>query len=119
MDNSLKSILLFIFGCIPMRLLLVYISKEYIQLLPYMSFISIIIALGFIVIYTFELRKSGFETFGQEIWWNNLRPVHAVLYLLFAYAAIYHKEHAWKILLLDILIGSSAFILKRILKIDF
>ena len=31
-----------------------------------------------------DYRKTGKEVFGSKIWWNDLRPVHASLYILFA-----------------------------------
>ena len=27
-----------------------------------------------------NLRKTGLEVFGDKIWWNNLRPIHGILY---------------------------------------
>ena len=113
MDPILKSSLLFIGLCIPTRLLLVHLSKEHTQLLPYMSFVSFLIAIGFATIFMFNLRKTGLETFGEPIWWNNLRPVHASLYLLFSYMALYHPENAWYPLALDVCIGILAFTVKR------
>ena len=45
-------------------------------------------AIGFSYIFIFGKRKKGGQTFGQKIWWNHLRPIHALLYALFAYLAI-------------------------------
>ena len=55
-------------------------------------------------------RKTGVEVGGESIWWNDLRPVHAFMYGLFALLALNGvKEHAWKVLLLDTIIGLLAF----------
>lgn len=61
-------------------------------------------------IYTLGLRKSGPEVFGEKIWWNNLRPVHAAMYVLFSIAAIQKKSYAWTFLLSDAVIGLISFL---------
>jgi hypothetical protein len=103
---------LFLFGCIPSRLLLVFIVYKY----PECKLLSIILALigfSFLFIYIFGLRKTGIEVGGGKIWWNNIRPVHGLLYLTAAYMIFSenYKNHAWKILLLDTLVGLTAEIL--------
>ena len=65
-----------------------YINNDY---LPYLGFLAIMPAIGFSYIFIFGKRKKGGETFGQKIWWNHLRPIHALLYALFAYLAINKK----------------------------
>lgn len=112
MNNIQKRFLLFLLGCIGLRLLLVFISKnikpKYLQI---MGYIAIIPALGFILIYLLNLRKTGRETMGEKIWWNNLRPIHGILYLLFAYNAINRNRDSWQYLLIDVVIGLIAFII--------
>jgi hypothetical protein len=78
--------------------------------------VALMISIGFISIFAFGLRKTGKETFGKPIWWNNLRPVHGFLYMLAAYCAFYSKENVWKILLLDTMIGIVAFSMHHIKK---
>jgi hypothetical protein len=57
------------------------------------------------------LRTTGIETGGERIWWNDLRPVHSMLYGLFAFMALNNmSEHAWKVLLLDVTIGFAAWL---------
>jgi hypothetical protein len=47
-------------------------------------------AVSWFLIYTGVFpRDYGPETFGKRIWWNDLRPVHAVLHLLFALTSMY------------------------------
>ena len=55
-------------------------------------------------------RKTGAEVFGDKIWWNNLRPIHAILYTLFAYNAINKNRKAWIYLFIDVIIGLISFI---------
>ena len=105
-----KRFLLFLGLCIPTRLLIVYISKiSRKENIKYLGYLSLILATGFLLIYIFSLRKTGLETFGKKIWWNNLRPLHALLYYLFAYLAINGNKDAWKALLIDTVVGLNSF----------
>jgi hypothetical protein len=81
------------------------ISKKY---LPYLGYLALLPAIGFAYIFIFGKRKRG--TFGQRIWWNNVRPVHSILYLTFAYLAITKSDKAYIPLLIDVIIGLSGFI---------
>lgn len=112
MDNIRKRLILFLFGCIVIRFLFVlivkYINKKY---LPYLGLLALLPAIGFIVVYLGDYRKTGGEVFGEKIWWNNLRPVHACLYILFALLALKKNDYAWIPLLIDVLIGLISFLL--------
>ena len=112
MKTIQKRFLLFLFGCIVVRFLFVVVAikvnKKY---LPYLGMLSILPAIGFIYIYLGGYRKTGGETFGQKIWWNNLRPVHAILYLTFAYLAINKSSQSYKPLLIDVLVGLLSFLI--------
>jgi hypothetical protein len=111
MNTIQKRFLLFIFGCILTRLFLTFVIKNLkIKYLPIAGYISLIPAIGFLLIYFFNLRKTGREVFGNKIWWNDIRPVHGLLYLLFAYLAINKNKNAWIILLIDVIFGFSMFI---------
>ena len=108
---ELKRLLLFLIGCIGTRSLLVYLaanaSNEFLSL---MGWIALIPAIGFLLIYFFHLRETGPEVFGEKIWWNDLRPVHAALYGLFAAAAITKQSYAWTFLLADVIVGLVSFL---------
>jgi len=112
MNDIQKRFIMFIFGCMVARVSLVLLAKnvspKYLQIL---GFLSLIPAIGFITIYLGDLRKTGGEVIGNKIWWNELRPVHAVLYILFAIYAIKKKDFAWIVLLLDVCIGFIAFLM--------
>ena len=108
---------MFLGGCIPARLLLVYLAKNGSkQIQQLIAYVEIIIGLGFWIIYLKGWRKTGIETDGEKIWWNNLRPIHGTLYLIFAYMIINNKYtvHAWKILLADVILGLFAFCMNRL-----
>lgn len=110
MNNYTKRILLFLFGCIVTRSIFVIIAKNNVHYLPYLGALALLPVIGWIYIYVTNSRKTGPEVFGDEIWWNNIRPVHATLYLLFAVFAFMEKEYAWEFLLTDLIVGLSAFI---------
>jgi hypothetical protein len=82
------------------------INKKYLPLLGYLSLIP---AIGFAYIFIFGKRKKGGETFGQKIWWNKVRPIHSILYLIFAYLAITKNNNAYLPLLIDVIIGLLGF----------
>ncbi len=113
LTNLEKRILYFLIGCIGVRLLFVYIAyNASLTLLKILGVFAIIIGLGFAIIYLFGLRKTGPETMGAKIWWNSLRPFHALTYITFGILALAgHSEVAWKILLLDVSVGLGAFII--------
>jgi hypothetical protein len=102
--------LLFIFGCMGVRLLLVYaaknISRKY---LPIMGYLAALPAFGFAYIYMSGGRDKG--GFGQKAWWNDLRPVHAILYGLFAWNAINKRADSWKFLFADAIFGLISFLI--------
>jgi hypothetical protein len=111
MDPLHKRYLLFLFGCIGTRSLFALAAKMIsLEYLPVLGYIAILPVIGFIYIYTTGSRKTGFEIGGEIIWWNSLRPVHAFMYSLFAYNAIYRNRNAWHYLAADVVIGLGAFL---------
>ena len=110
MNTIQKRFVLFLIGCIGLRLFLVYVAKNSnIIFLKYMGYLLLLPAFGFIYIYLNGMRQTGAEVFGDKIWWNNLRPVHALLYLLFSYHAITGNKDAWIYLFIDVLFGLTSF----------
>ena len=120
MNNIQKRFFLFLFGCILTRFIFVYIAKNIDKKnLAYMGYIFLVPAIGFLYIYINNLRKSGLEVFGDKIWWNDLRPIHAFLYLLFSYYAINEYNNAYIFLLIDVIIGLLTFLLYHYKKNNF
>jgi hypothetical protein len=120
MNNIQKRFLLFLFGCIPTRLAIMYLAKiAPLNYLPILGYIALIPALGFIYLYFSGIRESGPETFGDKIWWNNLRPIHSVMYLLFAYNAINKVRSAWLYLMYDVIFGLFSFLIYHYINNDF
>lgn len=109
-----KRVLLFLIGCMGSRLALVWVAKTRPELLKYMGIVAIGIAFGFMYIWANGLRKTGAETFGEKIWWNDLRPVHSILWATFAWMALHGNENAWKVLLADVTLGFGAWVNHRL-----
>lgn len=121
MNNIQKRFLLFLGGCIPTRLLFAYLSKSSsLEINQILAIIAFIIGTGFIYIFITGIRKTGLETGGENIWWNNLRPLHAFFYYLFAYM-VYTKniKDAWKVIVIDVVIGLISFIIFHSKQGDF
>ena len=116
-----KRFLLFLGACIPSRLLFAYIAKTGSLFVKKISaLIAFIIASGFLFIYISGTRKSGLETGGQPIWWNQLRPLHALLYYMFALMVFFiNANDAWTIIVIDTLIGLLSFIVYHWKQGDF
>ena len=112
MNDIQKRFLSFLGFCVPSRLFFVFLSKKIqLEYLPYLGYLSLLPAIGFASIFLLGLRKTGIETQGSKIWWNNLRPIHALLYFYFAHQAIKKNPDSFKILLLDVIIGLVAFLI--------
>ena len=113
MNSIQKRFALFLGLCIPVRLLLVYLAESLKNDSNYLKLMGLILlgpALGFLYIYVTNSRKTGGEVFGGNIWWNDLRPIHSLLYGLFAYSAISQKKSSWIYLLIDVIIGLLSFV---------
>ena len=120
MNDTQKRFLLFLIGCIGTRLLFVYIAKNAsILYLQWLGYLALLPAGGFVYIYLSGSRKTGAEVFGDKIWWNDLRPIHALLYLLFSYNAIIGNNTAWIYLLVDVIIGLISFLFFHLQNGDF
>jgi hypothetical protein len=112
MNDMQKRFALFLIGCIGTRLLFVYIAKTIgLKYLPYLGFLALLPAIGFMYIYITGARKTGAEVFGGKIWWNDLRPIHALFYTMFAIMAIRRNPMAWIWLLVDVSFGLTSFLI--------
>jgi hypothetical protein len=99
-------------GCMGSRLLFTVVSGlSYGWFLQLLGFVALIPVLGWFYIMFITPRDTGFELFGDKIWWKNLRPVHTILWIFFAYLAVTKNKLAWVVLLLDTILGLSSFLL--------
>ena len=106
-----KRFLLFLGGCIPMRLLFVWLTKIMpLNYLPYAGALALLPAFGFIYLFLTGKRTVGMETQGAPIWWSRFRIIHGLIYLGFAYYAFQRLRNAYLFLLADVLLGLGLFI---------
>lgn len=98
---------MFLVGCIPARLALVWIAAR--RPARWMAFPAAAVALGLAVIHIKGLRPTGIETGGRPIWWDGVRPVHALMYALFAALVWEGDDRAWVPLALDVMLGIAVF----------
>jgi hypothetical protein len=108
-----KRIILFLFGCMILRISMgLFMKSDFCQgwICDLLGVLILIMGIGFLVIYFGGLRKSGLETDGQPIWWNHLRPLHGVLYLLSGWLLLNgNGVNAGNIIIVDALIGLIAW----------
>jgi hypothetical protein len=120
MNTLQKRFALFLFACIPVRILLAYVASiASLFLLKIIAVVALLIAFSFFYLFVLGARKSGFETFGQPIWWNNLRPLHGVLYTLFAFESFKGNRRAYMYLALDVIVGLVSFTVFHMMNGDF
>lgn len=101
---------LFLAGCIPARMGAVYLARTATPaVLPLIGFLALFPAVGFLYFFLTGTRTTGPEVLGDRIWWNSLRPFHALLWATFAVLALFGYSNAWIVLLIDVLVGISAF----------
>jgi len=107
MNDIQKRILLFLFMCIPVRLLITYLLyiNKYTNLI---KIILLLIGIGFIKTFKNSERKKGF--FGGHIWWNDLRPFHGFNYILASYMTHNNMKNAYKVILFDTILGLGKYV---------
>ena len=109
--NNRLRLALFLIGCMGTRIALTLLAKYASPtLLQVMGGVALLPAIGFAAIFALDLRKTGPEVFGDRIWWNSLRPLHAILWGGFAILALLRMPDAWILLALDTAIGFAAFV---------
>lgn len=115
MNIQKKRIVLFIFGCLFARILLVLVTKNIdTSKLRYLSPLFLFMGLGFL--YNFVFKKDKGSTFKQNAWWHHLRPIHGMIYILASIAAYNKNKKTYKLLFLDLIIGTIFFLNHHIKK---
>lgn len=75
------------------------------------SYLATLIALGFTSIYLFGLRPNGTDGIEAVVWWNHLRPIHALLFGLYAYTSLVLEcKCSAFFLLADVFVGIASYL---------
>jgi len=97
---------LFMFGCVPIRVFLIYIAKKASRdQLRLLSIPALLISISFIYQQK-KKKKNGF--FGGLVWWH--RNIHALIWFIFAILAFRKIQSAYIVLIFDLIIGIISFI---------
>jgi hypothetical protein len=114
-----ESIILFLFGCVPTRIFIsiipLLIEKKH---LPYYGLILLMPAIGFLLLYFFNLRLNATEA-GGKTWWSNYRLIDGLLYLAAAIYCFQEKAIAYIPLLIDVVFGLIIFIIHNFINRQF
>lgn len=113
MNNIQKRFLYYLLFCIGTRTVLTILAKNLTkEKVKYMSFITLVMGLGFLYIYTFgnERANNQLEWANAKIWWNDYRIIHGILYTSFSILGILKINKAWILLGLDTLLGLILFL---------
>lgn len=120
LSNTAKRYMLFLGGCVVSRLLLAYMVYKYhnhpfmVKAFPYIGVLALLVSVGFMYQHISGTRTTGPEVFGDKIWWDSIRPVHALMYTTFAMFAMVNtketRKYAFMPLLIDVMFGLVAFV---------
>jgi phosphatidylglycerophosphate synthase len=115
MLSSKQRLIQFLGICILIRSLGALIS----YLHPYSVITKVLAILYFLIgismLYLFIANKRQNAPEGGGItWWNNLRPIHAILFILFAVFTLNRNKYSYFFLIGDVILGLTAFITHRI-----
>jgi hypothetical protein len=113
----MNSKLLFLLGCIPTRILLIYMTYISIKYPDYQKLLGLLlltISFSFFYLFLYNKRLDAYEA-GGYTWWARLRPVHGIFYLVAGIMCLRNNSKAYLILICDLVFGLGAFINYRFL----
>jgi len=118
MKHSIERILVFVFGCLLTRSLVGFaayktVADNAVLLRNLVGVLCLGIGSGLTYYYCSGTRAYGGEVNGLRggrIWWNNLRPFHAVLYVAAALLLFTNSRCAWMPIAADVAFGAGAFV---------
>jgi len=117
MISSTVRIVLFLSLCITIRSIAAYLAYKY----PHTPLVKILAVLytvmGISMLYLFiSNKRQNAPEGGGVTWWNNIRPIHALLYIMFALTVFMGKNYSYMFLVADVLLGLIAFTLNRLIQ---
>lgn len=96
--------------CILLRsifvLLAYFLHPKYVY---YMSFPAAFVSIGFFVTYM-KYKPGDLGVFQGNVWWNDLRLIHSIIYGIFAFLAFSYNKKSYIVLFIDVIIGILAFL---------
>ena len=119
---------LFLLGCITTRLALAFLAYYLMSTndprLNYLIAAALVFSVTWMFMWGCRLRQTGREAAGSNeqegvIWWDSLRPIHAMMYLLFAVLACNGVKWAWMVLVADALFGLYSWSQHRLCSASF
>lgn len=104
--------------CITVRLAIAYMAFKIFNngnpdIFKKLAYLALIPILGWLYIIFISPRDTGFEATNGIIWWQKWRYLHLIMYMLFfslSQSSYYHL--AWIPLLIDPIIGITAWMIK-------
>lgn len=104
----------FVVGCLGSRLAFLIADRKLPALRPILAAAAATFAIGFISIFLTRSRQTGPEVGGGEIWWDSLRPLHALLWGMYATKTLSGSTDAWIFLALDVALGAAATLSRQL-----
>ena len=124
MKISNSRILAFLGGCILVRIIFAVVAFYFGQknhsnwVLQSLGIIAIIIGISFFLIHYNILGKEEadkqllrWHDNDSKMWWDDFRPIHGFLYILFGILALCKVELSYIILVIDVTIGLTAWVI--------
>ena len=122
MKISNSRILAFLGGCILVRVIFAivafFLGKNKSWLLQLLGIGALIIGISFFLIHYNILGKASadkqldvWQDNDTKMWWDDFRPIHGALYLLFGILALCKIELSYIVLVIDVTIGLTAWLI--------
>lgn len=110
-------ILYYFMICILIRLSLAYGVALVYRLPIRFIFMVLYLLLSIGALYQYRVKTRKIGAFNNKVWWDNLRPIHALLFLCTSIGLFYKYKYSYMFLLLDTLIGIVGYIFIKPYKI--
>lgn len=103
-------ILYYFIICILIRLSLAYGVALVYRLPIRFIFIVFYVVLAIGALYQYKVKKRKIGAFNNKVWWDNLRPLHALLFLCVSIGLFYKYKYSYMFLIVDTFIGVLGYI---------
>lgn len=91
--------------CIFIRFILAFfVYYSYMIQLRYV-FILFYFIIGIGAIYQYIVKTRNIGAFNNHVWWDNIRPVHSILFLMTSAGLLYKYKYSYIFILMDTLVS--------------